>query len=284
MLVQVFLFQFEKIKTNFFIFSLLVVTALGALYVGYLHDTISQAFAYLFIMWLCSFLTDLYVLKRPAPNDFEVRNPKRESIYFLSSVFLGFLFFYFRFFGTQDWEHTNGLVKLAVLPLILFVFPIALAILLLVLKYKPKDLGIRLQGFIPVIPIVLLSFITNRIVSPQSLTWSALVEEGSGIAGALFSGIILAGLSEEFFRFVGQTRLGALFQNKGMGWFITTLIWAFMHAPKWYSDDHDLTEALLGSIRIVPIGLMWGYVTHRTKSVLPSVLIHGTNVWGLQNF
>jgi len=110
------------------------------------------------------------------------------------------------------------------------------------------------------------------------------VEEGGGIFGALFSGFILAGLSEEFFRAVGQTRLGVYINNKGLGWFIITVIWALMHAPKWYSEDRHLTEAILGSIRIIPIGLMWGYITHRTKSFLPAVIVHGTNFWGLQNF
>ncbi|GBL35552.1 hypothetical protein EMGBS15_11470 [Filimonas sp.] len=94
----------------------------------------------------------------------------------------------------------------------------------------------------------------------------------------------MAGLSEEFFRVVGQTRLGVWTRSKGMGWFLTTFIWAFMHAPKWYGDGHDLTEAILGFLRIIPLGLMWGYLTPRTKSLLPSVIVHGMNIWGLQNF
>ena len=134
------------------------------------------------------------------------------------------------------------------------------------------------------LPIIAISFITNRIVSPDSLTWDAVVAEGGGVLGAIFSGFIIAGLSEEFFRVIGQTRIGALIRNFGMGWFITTVIWALMHAPKWYGEGHDITEALLSSVRIIPIGLMWGYLTHRTKSILPAVLVHATNVWGLQNF
>ena len=34
---------------------------------------------------------------------------------------------------------------------------------------------------------------------------------------------------------------------------------------------------------IVPLGLLWGYLTHRTGSFLPSVVLHATNIWGLQN-
>jgi membrane protease YdiL (CAAX protease family) len=56
-----------------------------------------------------------------------------------------------------------------------------------------------------------------------------------------------------------------------------------MHAPKWAAED-DAIEALLSSIRIVPLGLTWGYLTYRTRGLLPAVLVHGTNFWGLQNF
>jgi len=31
------------------------------------------------------------------------------------------------------------------------------------------------------------------------------------------------------------------------------------------------------------MGLLWGYMTHRTKSLLPAVLVHGFNLWGLHN-
>jgi membrane protease YdiL (CAAX protease family) len=213
-----------------------------------------------------------------------VRQPKKETIYFILSFSLGFVFFYFRLSPAVDWQHLNGLVRLALLPLVLFVFPIALAIVLLYLKYKPSDLGFRLRGFILIIPIVLISAITNRIVSPDSLTWAAVVAESGGVLASLYTGLVLAGLSEEFFRLVGQTRIGAYLNNAGIGWFIATVIWAFMHAPKWYAEDPNMTEAILSSIRIIPIGLMWGYMTHRTKSILPSVIVHGTNVWGLQNF
>jgi membrane protease YdiL (CAAX protease family) len=43
-------------------------------------------------------------------------------------------------------------------------------------------------------------------------------------------------------------------------------------------------ETALSSIRIIPIGLVWGYLTHRTKSFVPATLVHGANFWGLQNF
>ena len=39
----------------------------------------------------------------------------------------------------------------------------------------------------------------------------------------------------------------------------------------------------VGVLDIVPLGLLWGYLTHRTGSLVPAVLLHLTNFWGLQN-
>ncbi len=260
------------------------ITSIFVLYVGYRHDTLVRGIVYLFVMWLCSFCIDFYAIWRPAKNDFIVRNPKKETILFVVCIIGSALFFFLRFSGILNWDTLQGIVKLAIAVLLIFAFPIALAVILLLMKYKPFDLGIRLQGFIVVIPVIVICAITNRIISPDSLTWDRVVSEGGGIIGALFTGFIVAGLSEEFFRVIGQTRIGELLSNKGYGWFITTVIWALFHVPKWYSDEHNLVEALLGSIRIIPLGLMWGYMTHRTKSILPAVIVHGTNFWGLQNF
>ncbi len=282
MLTTTLKFQYQKIRENLITFWLIVVTGLAVLYVGYRHGSMLQATSYLFVMWLFSFLIDLYALKRPAKNDFPVREPKRETMYFFLCVCGAILFLFLRF--SLDWQNLKPLLRLSVASLLVFLYPIVLAIIFLLLKYKPKDLGFRLQGLLLVVPVIAISFITNRIVSPENLTWDIVVAESGGVLGAILSGFILAGLSEEFFRVVGQTRLGALTRNFGTGWFITTIIWALMHAPKWYGESHDITEALLSSVRIIPIGLMWGYLTHRTKSILPSVIVHGTNVWGLQNF
>ncbi len=124
---------------------------------------------------------------------------------------------------------------------------------------------------------------TAFLIAPQEVALHEVLAS-EGIIGALFMGIITAGLSEEFSRMLVQTRVGALLGNKPAGWFIASILWAFMHAPKWYGEDGDLYEALMGSLRIVPLGLLWGYITHRTQSIVPGTWVHGLNVWGLQNF
>lgn len=279
--------QSRSIKNNKLTFFLIVLTAFASLFVAFTHGKVIEACFYLLAMWFFSLFADMYAVQekvKATAGDFIVRDPKKETFYFLICLLLGQVFFFFRFSGVVVWESLNGILKLAIFPLIIFVFPIALAAIMLKLKYKLPELGIKWRGLILVVPVIIISAAINRLVSPESLTWDALMKEEGSIAGMFFSGIIVAGLSEEFFRMIGQTRIGAFLKNKALGWYIASFIWAFMHLPKWYSDDHDLNEAIMGSLRIIPIGLMWGYLTHRTKSILPSVIVHGTNFWGLQNF
>jgi Type II CAAX prenyl endopeptidase Rce1-like len=233
---------------------------------------------------LCSYVIDVYTQQKSFVDHLPVKNPKRESLYFLLCIFLGLILVYFRFLGAVKWEDLHKGIRIALLPLMLFVYPIGLAIILFLLKYKLKDLGLRLQGLTIALPIILILVITNRIVSPQSLTWDVLMREGGGLFGVFVIGFVVAGLSEEFFRVIGQTRIGCFLNNKALGWFIASLLWALLHCPKWYSEKHDVFGALMSAIKILPIGLMWGYMTHRIKNFLPALVVHGSNYWGLQNF
>lgn len=95
--------------------------------------------------------------------------------------------------------------------------------------------------------------------------------------------MISAALPEEFLRFAWQTRVSALFANRTTGWLVATMIWAMLHAPKIWSESHSLIGTSMGVVSIVPLGLLWGYLTHRMRSFLPSMLVHATDVWGLQN-
>jgi membrane protease YdiL (CAAX protease family) len=65
--------------------------------------------------------------------------------------------------------------------------------------------------------------------------------------------------------------LGVFLNNKASGWFAASTLWALMHYPchpnYWFI------------VSIIPFGLFLGYVTYQTKSIVPSVLIHGTNLW-----
>ena len=106
-----------------------------------------------------------------------------------------------------------------------------------------------------------------------------------GIVGFLLEGIVGAALAEEFSRMQAQTRFSAALGNNGLGFFFATLIWALMHVPVFSGGEvGNILPAMQGACNILPIGLLWGYITWRTKSLFPALLIHGLNLWGLQNF
>lgn len=165
-----------------------------------------------------------------------------------------------------------------------FIFPIVLSLVFLWWRYKPAELGFRFQANCWVfIPVLVFTGGAAWLVAADDFTLGRLLASES-IVGILITGFITSGLTEEFIRMALQTRVGTYLRNPAVGWFIAAVIWAFLHSPKWYSESGDLYEALLGAVRIIPLGLMWGYITYRTKSLIPATLVHGTNIWGLQNF
>jgi membrane protease YdiL (CAAX protease family) len=114
-------------------------------------------------------------------------------------------------------------------------------------------------------------------------TWQGAIAETGGSIVGLVSTALSASVPEEFFRFVWQTRLGAWLRNPAVGWLVASALWAMLHAPKDWSDSHSLASTIMGVVNIVPLGLLWGYLTHRSRSMLPAIVLHATNLWGLQN-
>jgi membrane protease YdiL (CAAX protease family) len=87
-------------------------------------------------------------------------------------------------------------------------------------------------------------------------------------------------LTEEFLRMSWQTRLGAVLKNPAAAWFFTAWVWSALHVPGFTDSSWEAT--LQGVAEMVPLGLLWGYILHRTQSLWPTVLLHATNIWGLQ--
>ncbi len=281
MIKTAFKCQVNQVKNNKSISVALLLLALMVVYIGYQSGHLKQSLVYLPALWLCTFIIDLYLFWKPSQQTFEVKNSKRESLYIILSAILGSVFLLIRFSG--HWEQFTGLTKLMVMPLLLCTFPIALAVIMLVLKYKPKDLGFRLPFLIPALPVIFIIGLSTYFIAPLNIKFTEAISQ-EGLLATLFTGIITAALAEEFWRLLAQTRLAVLFNNAALGWLIASIIWAFMHTPKWYYESHNFYETIFGAIRIIPIGLMWGYMTYKTKSIFPAILVHGTNLWGLQNF
>jgi membrane protease YdiL (CAAX protease family) len=123
-------------------------------------------------------------------------------------------------------------------------------------------------------------------VAPEKSHWKEAYTE-YGMWSSLFIGIITAALPEEFLRLLFQTRIGKACNSIPFGMFIASVIWGAMHIPVNYGHSHEpvtLYNSVSGISYLMPIGMFWGYLTQRTKSLLPAVFMHGFNLWGLQNF
>ncbi|MBS1813545.1 MAG: CPBP family intramembrane metalloprotease [Acidobacteria bacterium] len=266
----------------------LVLLAIAAqiLYTGWIKHTLTHSVGYLLAVWCGLLLTDVVVKIAPAPAvGFPIKHPvMQESLIIIGSIVLGMVLLIVRFSPVWTTIHGLGRVSLFVL-LLLFVFPIALALVFLfIYRYKLRQLGINLQyWYLPIFINLLFGGITLA-VAPELSHWKIFFR-GTRFFGALYTGIITAGLAEEFTRMLLQTRLGHAFHNKGIGFVVATSLWASMHMPlDWSQHPHkSFMQIVIGALQIIPIGLFWGYLTHRTKSLLPAVLTHGLNLWGIQN-
>lgn len=268
-------------------FAALLVFATFApvLYYGWIGHRMAQAIGYLSAVWLGAFLTDLVVTLRPrSAVGFPIRRPvSREIAVIFACTALAGLFLAIRF--SPLWPNLHGPARVAVGSLVFFAYPIVLALVcLFVFRYRPSQLGINAHyWYLPLLLHLLIGGIT-LVVAPGKPHWRATFAQ-MGFANTLFTGIVCAALSEEFLRMLLQTRLGAAFRNKGLGFFFATFVWAALHLPVTAQGSPQAFRHLLlgGMWTIMPIGFLWGYLTHRTKSLLPAVLLHGLNLWGLQN-
>lgn len=251
------------------------------------HD-LTHRIAYIIAMWLCCFVTDVVVTASPkaAVVGFPIKKPVRKEVFLISiCMVLAAIGLSLRFFS-GDWQHVSGSLRITVMLLLIFIFPIVLAIVyLFVYKYKLRELGINLRYWYLPVFIHLIVGATTLLFAPESSHWRAMYQE-MGILNMLLTGIISAALSEEFSRMLLQTRLGAALANPALGFVFATIIWALLHVPNFGQDfrKDGIWPAFLAAIQIMPVGFMWGYLTHRTKSLFPAVMVHGLNLWGLQNF
>jgi membrane protease YdiL (CAAX protease family) len=160
------------------------------------------------------------------------------------------------------------------------IFPIALALFLLIRGYRPGELGIRWRGFGPA-PLVMLGFgALTALTEPLTFIWRQNYHEMGSVWQIIKLGVFVAALPEEFLRMVWQTRVGACINNRAVGWFVAALLWSALHAP-FLGQSLSLRGTFFAVVRIIPYGLLLGYMTFRTQSILPSVLLHATKfLWG----
>lgn len=241
-----------------------------------------------FIFFYVSILTIHFFTKRISPkNEMEVKQPKKELLLILFFSLLGIISITINFYLKSSGEHIGFLIRLPVLlGILFFTFPLGIAIYLLIKKYRITQLGLSFKPVSYVFLGLLIWGITGLfafIFNKSGIIWVEGYKELGGVSGIILQGVIGAGLVEEFSRFVMQSRFGQVFKLNGFNILFATTIWSFMHFPKNYFEGGQATDIVIYCIQIIPIGFIWGYLTHRTKSIVPATLAHGINLWGFQN-
>ncbi len=210
-------------------------------------------------------LTDLVIgRKRVRPDLLPVRRPRLEfSVALVCLLITELLLMNLK---QWHWHYDSPTFRLANLfmlwqgPLLIF--------FLAVMRYRLKDLGFRLYS--PHLPVLIL--LCFAALASLSHTWvtSKIIWDEFGSVANLIAAVLLAAFSEEFLRMIWQTRVGAILKNPAAAWFITAWVWSLFHFPN-YGSLHSC-------LAIVPEGLMWGYVMFRTRSLLPTMILHMGNV------
>jgi len=150
--------------------------------------------------------------------------------------------------------------------------------------YRTAALGLRWTGAGAALACVAVVAVTALSVDLDDAPLVKGVRAGAWAELALvIAGAAPQVIAEEVLRLTLQTRIAALTKNAALGWLLATLPWALLHIPKWIDNGDSLEGALGGALRIVPIGLMWGFLTWRTGSIAPALIAHQLNVFGLQN-
>jgi membrane protease YdiL (CAAX protease family) len=276
----------SDIKQHPVVSAVIGLLAAALLIYSYSEGKLVKMAAYLGAILLAALVTDFLSSRFAANNaDFAVKSPAKELKFLLAVQIVIIILSIIRFQVFTDWQHTSFVFKLPLFILmLLFVFPIVLLIAFLRWKYSLKDLGFRLRGIWLGLPVILIIGVAAYFFAPQDMNFGKMYEE-MGVIQMILVGFLVAAIPEELTRVLMQTRLGNFLENYAVGWLIAGVIWAFIHLPNFYSQNtKGLISAVWGVLGILPVGLLWGFMTHRTKSILPAVTVHGTNLWGLHDF
>jgi len=250
------------------------------------YSEMRQVIGYLFAVWLSAFFTDLIVLIRPKPAiGFPVKESAvQEALVIVAFSLLALVPLSIRF--SKLWPFPRVVERLGFLvALCFFTFFIGLAcVYLLWYRYRPAQLGFNFHYWYLSLLIQSVFWGITLLVAPEKSHWRSFFHS-YGFWGVLTVGIFQAAFPEEFIRMLLQTRLEKVLRYPGLGFSAATFLWASLHVPMLWSQNPQWTfwRAVCAPWTTIPIGLLWGYITHRTKSLLPAILLHGFNLWGLQN-
>jgi len=240
------------------------------------------------IFFYISILTIHFFTKKiPPKNEIEVKEPKKELTIATIFAVLGMVFLALNYLLKSNIISDRMYMKIPIgIGNLLFATPIGIIIYLLYKRYRLIKLGITTKPIISILLGLIIWGLTGLFAYffyPEGMRWSKAYQELGGVFGIIIQGVIGAALFEEFSRFVIQSRFEKVIKSNGINILFATTIWAFMHFPVTFFKGADLTGTLVYCIQIIPLGFVWGYLTQRTKSIVPATFAHGLNLWGLQN-
>lgn len=258
-----------------------VILAIGLIIMASIEGGLDKTILYLLTMAACFLLSEfIYFTGKVSLKPWKITHPRQELLVTFGVVLagIGLLIYWFLII---DQSHASQMTKTITMILrLLFIFPVFLLVYFLAIKkYKPLTIGIwSFKYWFISLPLIVLIGGVAYLGFPDGMIQEFTIQQ------FIFLGFLTAAIPEEIARTLFQSRLGRVIHHKGMAWFIVSFIWALQHIPLFaFKSNGDLYGATIGALGILPIGLLWGYLNERYRSIIPSVLIHGTNIWGLNN-
>jgi membrane protease YdiL (CAAX protease family) len=258
------------------------------------HDGhLARAGAYFLALAATAVIVDLVAERAPTGPPFPVRRPRGEATLVIGTAVIGAALFLYRSAAPSSFGALPPPARAGISVVIVgFILPVVSVAWLLSRGYGLRDLGFRARGILAAPAVAIVFAAIAMLLCPEATTWRHFhAETVAGLVASIAAAGLAAGLSEEVFRFLAQTRLGAAMGNDAAAWLLASVLWGALHVPRWWAAGVEERTSLraialgcaLSTAHIVPIGLLWGYATRRLGSVIPSILIHAVNVWGLQN-
>jgi membrane protease YdiL (CAAX protease family) len=235
-----------------------------------------------------------------APASHPVEQPRKESFAVLGYLALfAVLFLGYGLSAIKDAAPDGRIEETAILVAKLVAMVALPALLFARLGYTRKELfGVLSRGAYPNKQLVRALLIMAALLLALQLMIgrgpariAALEQPGWLIALAVPLALlwmtIEAGLTEEFlFRVLLQTRLAAWLRSETAGVLLMALVFGLAHAPGYVLRGAHLMEGMGGApdpltaaaysiVVVSPIGLMFGVLWARTRSLLLVVLLHG---------
>ena len=277
----------KEFKNNIHILTIMTGINLLVLWNFVSEGQAKHGIGYFIFFYVAIFIIHSFTKKITPKNDIVVKEPIKEAgvatVFALLGVIFLALTFSLRLNILQDILPIRIPVLLGNL---MFATPLGIVLYLLVKKYKVYQLGLKVNPLIYLLLGLVIWGLTGLfafVFNETGIRWERAYKELGGLAGIIIQGVIGAALFEEFSRFVLQSRFEKVIQIPGLNILFATTIWAFMHFPVNWSKGSETFDNLTYCIQIIPLGFIWGYLTHRTRSILPSTIAHGLNLWGLQN-